>query len=1302
MVATENASRSPIPTPEPSPIASTEPSLSRDQIAQSLASKDPAWFRQTADRGASSPAYRRNQVEDEDRSDHGFNSAKVQMPGMSRKVSKETVTIDTPDRAAASSPSRSSTGLLQNASRSSGLGSPVPMTSAQRFDPPNIDSMSEARSLAMSPSQGRISPERLDRPPSPTKGMGGFVQSAMMKRSDSVSKRWSVQSPPGLNRGNSTASNRPNDPSTPSGSIVNSSRGSRPDSTSRGNSPRPSSRPTSSQSNAAVTQDGRPGTSSSMRSTMTASTVKEGSVKPGLSISHSQNSKNNASDEEITSKERNSQSERTPPSSPSKTMDSRRWSPTKASWLESALNKPDSPKPKTVVPPPQQPSWMAEINKAKARGSVDLGRSPNNAPKHDVSIGGLMRSPPMGSGGLVTAMGGFPTGSSSGTTPNSRPQSVAFSAKKISPANGPPPITSPKPTSAATFPPLGNKPTPELQSKNDYRANLKPRQIPAGGQKEEPEFKNVFGQLRRTKTQNYVAPDELKGNITRGKAALNITGGPKKTERIDEFKDAILKKKEDFKKAQLEGKGVKKLESTSNQVSDIPEALARRRTLGKADQAATQFKSTSTNPPSSALDSATIPSFKPSSTPSQTQAKHNLGSKLAGRFNPDLAGLLARGPPATGSDPSRSTSPTTSTEIPATSESLQPGPQLKHMTKSRARGPRRNAPSAMPSSATTSEPVTDVKASPKLFNALSDTTDMTKPKTPLAVTTDAPKIFKLASSIPSTPSVDTENAFSAQPSSPNKLDLKRRSQFLQNSPNKSNNGEPKLETPKPLSPTKKANSVEISINPTELMAKPTSIKTNKPRPETPAKSPSLKSSSPISEKLVNVLPTTKPRPSPLSPATDTSAKSKFFVPDNSEKASSESADNLRSVPLSPKKTTTRNLASQDPKTSVLENHDNQLGSHRTQESGQSPSVRNVAALWDRPLKSEASPRPKAPSPIKLPTHDDEKAALIGAGLRSLSPVKVGENTKRVTPSARQLPVPPKSPLKPSSPVLSQSSEASKLLTDFFEPHESPAEYVTDTAKLLDLRPDRLPDIKTVESALYHFSSDGKKQLVSSHQERLLFEANMYICIHNFENSSKRKLREVYLWIGDEVPEAAAEDALIYARREARGAGGTLIKIQQGKETSEFIQALGGIIIIQRGISNKYDSLSPHILCARKHLGQIVFDEVDYSPTSLCSGFSYLISTPSGKCFLWKGNGSGMEELSCARLIGMDLGVMGDIDEVGEDQEPASFLQIFGDGAKIPQSANHWKMKPNYDKYCARLFCANSTAKSQVCYSNFRL
>ncbi len=63
---------------------------------------------------------------------------------------------------------------------------------------------------------------------------------------------------------------------------------------------------------------------------------------------------------------------------------------------------------------------------------------------------------------------------------------------------------------------------------------------------------------------------------------------------------------------------------------------------------------------------------------------------------------------------------------------------------------------------------------------------------------------------------------------------------------------------------------------------------------------------------------------------------------------------------------------------------------------------------------------------------------------------------------------------------------------------------------------------------------------------------------------------------------------------------------------------------------------------------------------------------------------------------MDFGLAGEIEEIEDGNEPASFLQIFGNSSQIPKSAEHWRMKPNYNKYCTRLFCADSTARQQVC------
>jgi hypothetical protein len=1296
MVATENAARSPRATPEPTSASNSESALSRDQIAQSLATKDPAWFRQTADRGLNSPAYRRNQVEDEERSEHGQSSARVQMPGMRGSSEPEKSVEDSIDRS--SSPSRSSAGY--GSSRSSyqaslrvagGIGSPVPLTSAQRFDPPGSESKPEARGLAMSPSQGRISPERRDRPTSPTKGIGGFVQSAMMKRSDSVNKRWSVQSPQGLKRGNSVASNASNQDTgnAPLGNIVQTSiESSRPSSLSREASPQSTSRPTSSHSNATIIQE-RPPTASSMRSSMTTSTSNDGFVKPTLPASRSQTPQGLTISPEEPPTEKTPRVNTSPPVSPSKTMDPQRWSPTKSSWLESALNKPESPKPK-AAPPPQQPAWMSEINKAKQKASVDLGRSPNVTLKHEVNIGGLMRSPPPGGLAKPPSIGGLPAGFSSGAVSKNRTESASSQDGKESLKQSDSGDLSSSNAMDTRSSPASGKIKPDTSPKKDFRGTLKSRQPPAdNGGKSEPEFKNVFGQLRRTKTQNYVAPDELKNNITRGKAALNITGGPKKTERVDEFKEAILKKKEDFKKAQAEGKGVTRPISATSQDSSVPEALAKRKALGKADAVAIEpnvldslEQHSEREPPKPSLAS------KETSAPGRLQGKEAVGGKLVGRFNPALAGILARGPPSMASDTSRSSSPalsqrtvslSTSTTNPEAPES---GPQLTHMTKGRARGPRRKAPSSVPNARSTASD----SASGGQEEVITNTESPTKPPS-VADLTKLSKPSKPSEAIqPSTSQADIENPVS-QPSSPRKLDMKRRSQFLQEVPNQNNKAEPQLESPRPLSPIKKANLVEIPVSAPAPAPNLDPSPSTKKKPDAPPKSPAATSKA--SERLGKPSETPAPDVSPLP------LRNSKMVPE------SKISKALEAEPSPQMKADQPKPAANGPRPVSVK------------------SVKNITALWDSPSDSKSPQEPRARSPIKLPTQDDEKANMVAAGLRPASPVKekapvgLGIQT-RTLPATRPLPTPPsKTTASPppsaglqasTSPriqnsLVPQASEASTMLANFFGERKVPTlDFRADTAAILAARPDQGTSIKTLRSALYQLSADGKKQLVPSHQEQILFEGNFYLCSHTFGNAAGKKITEVYYWVGDEVPTYVAEEAEIFAQREAKSSGGKLVTIRQGKEIPEFFHALGGIIIIRRGTSNKYDSLAPHILCGRKHFGQITFDEVDFSAQSLCSGFPYLISTQSGKSYLWKGKGSGIDELSCARLIGMDFGLTGEIEEVEDGSEPASFLKIFN--KDISKSADHWRMKPNYNKYCSRLFSAESLAKDQVRARNY--
>ena len=252
------------------PLPANDPAVSRKEIVQSLGAKDPSFFKQAEGRGYGSAAYRRNQPD----VFSGNSSAEaLKLPGITKETLGEPEKrYPSPTGVPSSSPSMqhsasptSTHKLSTSASLSSagGMRSPLPLTGSQRLEPPssnpkvsqNDGSVSNGRALAMSPSQGRMSPDRLERPASPTKGLGGFVQSAMLKRSDSVNKRWSAQGGPGLSRGNSISSNRGGyDGSLASAGGLGLPRDFR-GIQSREASPVSSSRPGSSNSNITITQN---------------------------------------------------------------------------------------------------------------------------------------------------------------------------------------------------------------------------------------------------------------------------------------------------------------------------------------------------------------------------------------------------------------------------------------------------------------------------------------------------------------------------------------------------------------------------------------------------------------------------------------------------------------------------------------------------------------------------------------------------------------------------------------------------------------------------------------------------------------------------------------------------------------------------------------------------------------------------------------------------------------------------------------------------------------------------------------
>ncbi|KAK5684959.1 hypothetical protein LTS10_003034 [Elasticomyces elasticus] len=1313
-----------------------QPEPTKEQIAASLGSRDPSWFKQTAERGTGSAAYRKSkdEVSGESSAAPAFASARRGLPGLSREVSTE------PMRRASPAPSesiRSETASLSSSARDSGIASNRVSATPSIASKPDLKSllaedepqqqaspMSDqasstsgeqrgglTRNLSMSSSQARLA-GATERPSSPTKGMGGFVQSAMMKRSDSVSKRWSAQPGAGLSRHNSTLQGSHSMPRLD------------PTAGSREASNEPASRPTSSSSNLTALAQQRDSN--------------DGFVKPALPY-HSR-SKSVASTYSTT----NEDNAASPPSSPSK-----RFSPTKSSWIESALIRPESPKPSAARN--SQPSWMANIAKAKAeRASADsTPRTGTPKPAEEVSRpSSPVKTTPFGPSLLRSSSSRdlAPTPRSStppfmktpkttgSETPLIREPSPARSIKTseigvaAAPAAEKLPVeqkvddTKPKVLDLATASTVASsrsvtlaapavKPTldlpaarsitspsplaspkakPETPAKpqTDFRSALRSR--PAGETKQQgtPEFLSKFGQLRKTQPEKYVAPDLLKDNITRGKSDLAKTGGPVKTPRRDELKESLLAKKQDWKAAKEEGRELpgqvhERKTSGVPVTPPKPEALAKRELLGRPDvdrSAVSPAKHEKATPEALARQrslkhepkAVPTPAKQPAPRPAPETARFESLSKqqsapaviehvqtpetsrLAARFNPALANVLARGPPtASASNPSsRSASPAIpqrSATLPmdASGEPSAEGP-LQDMRKGRAKGPkkRKGGAVAAPDEESTNTQEDPVGPPPPQSASKQNIVD----EAPISIPSFKPR---------------------APPGSAASLMMASLKQTLTPPP-------PEKSLPHPPTPAKDSSTSEgreavkptTSTKPLGFTFKPARTTQRDASPATQAKSADLA----------------------LRPARSTDT---IEVPDFS---------GFKSLG----RTGARPSAEEDK-----ENSDEIL-----------PSVKSAASFWGRqpsPKKAEAPPQ------IQLPSRRDEDAAMLSAGLLSSSHSRPGSSNgssnglgisveKRGNGSTDTPPdsagLPPK-PAKPSrvvsgqllessrnkdasrlSPSPQPSTRAEHLLTRAFgavPTSEAPLTIDVQTT-LSEVQTYRADGNKTLRRSTHEVSMDGSTIVLSQQEEYTVFDESVYLFSHAYINSSGAKRTQVFVWSGSASSQTASSSAQIAAKRLARDGGALpIISVTQGHEDGVFLEAIGGILVTRRGA--RVGAPKQYALCGRKHLGHITFDEVDFGLQSLCAGYVYLISYPvtlqQTRLYLWKGSACSTEELSAARLAAMDLSETGEIIEVDQGAEFASFLKIFGPGTtktSIPKPSSFWQHKATApERFAARLY-----------------
>lgn len=250
----------------------------------------------------------------------------------------------------------------------------------------------------------------------------------------------------------------------------------------------------------------------------------------------------------------------------------------------------------------------------------------------------------------------------------------------------------------------------------------------------------------------------------------------------------------------------------------------------------------------------------------------------------------------------------------------------------------------------------------------------------------------------------------------------------------------------------------------------------------------------------------------------------------------------------------------------------------------------------------------------------------------------------------------------------------------------------DTQTVLSTGVSGLENSKTLRKNVQLVLPDGTSKPLVPQEEYTHYDESTYLCTHTFSNPKGAKTSQNYLWAGSSASESNIEAANTVGKKASREHGSAVVQlVRQGLEPAPFLESMGGIFVTRRG--GRDNATKQYMLCGRKHLGHIVFDEVDFSIDSLCAGFVFLVSYPvtlqETKLYLWKGSSCSPEELSAARLAAMDLSETGEIIEVDGGVEFPSFLKIFGANTTkwdVRKPSEIWQQKgAASDKFKARLF-----------------
>ncbi|KAF8441565.1 hypothetical protein L210DRAFT_3398836 [Boletus edulis BED1] len=193
---------------------------------------------------------------------------------------------------------------------------------------------------------------------------------------------------------------------------------------------------------------------------------------------------------------------------------------------------------------------------------------------------------------------------------------------------------------------------------------------------------------------------------------------------------------------------------------------------------------------------------------------------------------------------------------------------------------------------------------------------------------------------------------------------------------------------------------------------------------------------------------------------------------------------------------------------------------------------------------------------------------------------------------------------------------------------------------------------------------------------VFYDGEVLVIVHRAKSRETGLVAtKVWCWKGNKCHFGDKEEMKVGEL--ARRYGTSAVRIFSLREPTELVQVLGGQLAIRQGTRAHWSSENTAMHVVRSNDGHVLIDEMDLNIKSLCSGYSYCITTILDNIYVWHGCGSVAAERTAALRYAQDMATKGtlvkELVEGENDGDEEMFWMVVGDSESYAK-ADYWKWR----------------------------